>query len=353
MRLQQNRLDEAREHLERAVRAAPENYLAHFYYADLLSREGLETEKTVAGYAATTRLIRAELKRAIELAPNFLEAYALLGRVDLERSPRVDETFALLGHAATLAPRRHEFKLLLAQLHARRAEFERARRMLEPLARDRRSAQTRAEAQTLLEKVTTSEEQAAAQRRAQSIMPGDATNAPPASGVGVAAAGAAGGSMSSGGASASAASATTPQQSATGATPQESAPGATPQGGAAVAPVAEEEAQPCDMPQPGPQFKPLRFDGRQACGQLVSVECEDAAGVTLLVETPQGTLKLHSPALNRIRFVSYTADVSGRVECGLRTRSNPVLVTYRLPKDARISDGEVVAVEFVPLDWVH
>ncbi|HZG51922.1 MAG TPA: tetratricopeptide repeat protein, partial [Pyrinomonadaceae bacterium] len=162
MRLQQNRPGEARAHLERAVGLAPENHLAHFYYADLLRREGLETEKTVAGYAATTRLIRAELKKVIELAPTFLEAYALLGRVDLERSPRLDETFALLGHALTLAPRRAEFKLLLAQLHARRAEFARARQMLEPLARDRRSAQTRAEAQTLLEKLASSVEQAAA-----------------------------------------------------------------------------------------------------------------------------------------------------------------------------------------------
>jgi hypothetical protein len=334
MRLGQNRLGEAREHLERAVAAAPENYLAHFYYADLLGREGLETEKTVAGYAATTRLIRAELKKAIELAPNFLEAYALLGRVDLERSPRVDETFALLGHAATLAPRRQEFKLLLAQLHARRAEFDRARRMLEPLARDRRSAQTRAEAQMLLEKVATSIEQAAAQRRAQSITPSDAPDTLAANSIGATVAGAASGSQGNAG-GASNGAAVAPRHESEAATP------------------AVEETQPCDMPQPGPQFKPLRFDGMQACGQLVSVECEDAAGVTLLVETPHGTLKLRSAALNRIRFVSYTADVRGRVECGLRARSNPVLVTYRLSKDARVADGEVVAVEFVPPDWVH
>jgi tetratricopeptide (TPR) repeat protein len=341
MRLGQNRLGEAREHLARAVALAPGNYLAHFYYADLLYREGLETEKTVAGYAATTRLIRAELKKAIELAPNFLEAYALLGRVDIERSPRLDETFALIGRAATLAPRRTEFKLLLAQLHARRAEFDHARQMLEPLARDRRSAQTRAEAQALLEKVATSEEQAAVQRRAQSIAPSDATNTLAASGAGAAATTGAGGSLttSAGGAANSGAG------GAAGATTQESE--------ATTHAAAPEEAQPCDMPQPGPQFKPLRFDGQQACGQLVSVECEDAAGVTLLVETPQGILKLRSPALNRIRFVSYTADVRGRVECGLRTRSNPVLVTFRQPKDARLADGEVVAVEFVPPDWVH
>lgn len=348
MRLQQNRLGEAREHLERAVALAPENYLAHFYYADLLGREGLETEKTVAGYAATTRLIRAELKKVIALAPNFLEAYILLGRIDLERSPRVDETFALLGHAAKLAPRRQEFKLLLAGLHARRAEFDRARQMLEPLARDRRSAQTRAEAQTLLEKVTTSEEQAAARRKAQSMTHGDAPDAlavaggNAANGVGAATAGASGSLTSGAGASASAVG-------AGGATPREGEATAA----SAASPGAEDETLPCDMPQPGPQFKPLRFDGQQACGQLVSVECEDAAGVTLLVETSRGTLKLRSPALNRIRFVSYTADVRGRVECGLRTRSNPVLVTYRPPKDARLADGEVVAVEFVPPDWVH
>jgi hypothetical protein len=213
--------------------------------------------------------------------------------------------------------------------------------MLEPLARDRRSAQTRAEAQTLLEKVATSEEQAALQRKAaQTLTPADATNTLAATGGGAATTGAA----ASGGASVSMSSGVSSGDAA-GATRQE--------GDTAAATHGAAEAQPCDMPQPGPQFKHLRFDGQQACGQLVSVECDDAAGVTLLVETPHGTLKLRSPALNRIRFVSYTADVRGRVECGLRTRANPVLVTYRPPKDARLADGEVIAVEFVPPDWVH
>src|SRR4028119_2266946 len=123
LRLRQERLSEAREHLERAVSIEPENYLAHFYYAEVLRREGLETEKTVSGYAATTRLIRTELKKVIELAPNFLEAYALLGLVDVERSPQVDETFALLERALALAPKRQEFNLLLAQLHLRLEAF--------------------------------------------------------------------------------------------------------------------------------------------------------------------------------------------------------------------------------------
>jgi len=321
LRLKQDRLSEAREHLQLATQGDPQNHLAHFYYADVLRREGLESEKTVPGYAATTRLIRAELKRVLELAPNFLEAYALLGLVDLERSPQVDETFALLRHAATLAPKRLEFNLLLARLHLRREEFDRARHILESLARDSRSPNARAEAQAWLEKVALGEEQFAARRKAQSYLPGGAvkveTNAVAAGGVASAAAGE----------------------------------------GAAKTPPGEtlpNETQPCDMPQPGPQFKALRFDGRQVCGQLISVECEDTGGVTLLVETRDGTLKLRSAALNRIRFVTYTADVRGRIECGLRTRSNPVLVTYRLSPDAGLpADGEALAVEFVPLDWVH
>jgi tetratricopeptide (TPR) repeat protein len=321
LRLKQNRLSEAREHLERAVALAPENYLAHFYYAELLRREGLETELTVTGYAATTRLIRAELKKVIELAPKFLEAYALLALVDIERSPQVDETFALLKRAVALAPKRREFQLLLAQLHLRLEAFARARQILEPLAQDPRSTRTRAEAQALLERVAANEALAALQRKAQRIEPDGATTTSDVA-------------ANTGG--------------ATEAKPEGDA--------AATTPLAVVEALPCDMPQPGPQFKPLRFEGQQACGQLVSVECEDAGSVTLLVETTERTLKLRSHALNRIRFVSYTSDVRGRVECGLRTRANPVLVTYRLPKDARTAaaiDGEVLAVEFVPPDWVH
>jgi hypothetical protein len=236
--------------------------------------------------------------------------------------------------------------------------------MLEPLARDRRSAQTRAEAQTLLEKVALSVEQAAAaKRREQSNTPGDASNALASNGADTATEGASGSSPpnaggtqgSAGGVSGGAggATATEGRSAATTNVAQATATTNVAQVAATTTNVAQEETQPCDMPQPGPQFKPLRFDGRQACGQLVSVECEGAQGVMLLVETPHGILKLRSPALNRIRFVSYTADVRGRVECGLRARSNPVLVTYRLSKDTRVADGEVVAVEFVPPDWAH
>jgi hypothetical protein len=181
--------------------------------------------------------------------------------------------------------------LLLAQIHLRREEFKEARRIIEPLARDDAAGLARSEARQLLAKVA-ADEALAAERRAQSDITSDI------------------------------------QTSA-----------------AETAPLAE--TLPCDMPQPGPQYKPMRFEGQQACGQLVRVECEES-GVVLFIETAERTLRLRGPALNRVRFVTYTAEVTGRVECG--PRSNPVLVTYRAPKDMR-SDGEIVAVEFVPPDW--
>ena len=118
---------------------------------------------------------------------------------------------------------------------------------------------------------------------------------------------------------------------------------------------ASAPVQPCDMPlRGGPQYKRLRFEGEQTCGRLVAIECDDV-GVTLLVESADKTLQLHADDLRSIRFVTYTTAVkTGRLTCGPRERAEHVLVTYK-PKrvTGRASDGEALAVEFVPEDWNH
>ena len=293
LRLKQNHFSEARQHLERAIALNPKSYLAHYYYADVLSRDGTETDTTVKGYAERTRLIRAELKKAIELAPGFLESYRLLALADLERNPQLDETLALINHVLHLTPRRQEFLLLLARVHLRQEEFSVARKLLEAVKHNSTEPQLRTEAQTLLDRVAASE-QAAALLKSQNA----------------------------------------------GIDPESTSQAAT--------------QQPCDMPQPGPQLKPLRFNGAQACGRLVKIECAET-GVVLLVEAGDQTLKFHSEKLNGIRFVTYSSDMRGRIECGgLSTPAPPVLVTYRSAKNKPADfAGEVVAVEFVPEDWDH
>lgn len=111
--------------------------------------------------------------------------------------------------------------------------------------------------------------------------------------------------------------------------------------------------QPCDMPEPGPQFKPIRFAGQQTCGRLVKVECGDA-GILFFVSAGGRTLVLHAEELGRVKFVTYTRQVKGKIECGTEIIAQPVLVTYRPPQiDRSPIDGELTAVEFVPEEWLQ
>ncbi|HEX8891131.1 MAG TPA: tetratricopeptide repeat protein [Pyrinomonadaceae bacterium] len=292
LRMRENRFDEATAELKLAGQSDSNNYLVHYYYAYVLSREGAGAENTADGYydAEKTALMRSELKKAIELAPNFAEAYRLLAYINLVREERLDESIALLKKAMQLSPRRQEYALLLAQVHSRREEFETARGILQSVIRSSADAHVRLQAQTVLASVAAREEYVArvkaleAEARKEEMPP----------------------------------------------------PGMI---------------QPCDAPQPGPQVKKLRFEGEQVCGLLVQVECEND-GVMLVVESGGRTLKLHSDKLSRIRFVTYTADVRGQITCGLRSPANPVLITYRPTKESNSKvDGEVIAVEFVPRDW--
>jgi tetratricopeptide (TPR) repeat protein len=291
LRLRQNRYAEAIESLERAVRLDPESYLAHYTYADALSREGMGSESPIEGYYTPERLrlIRAELKKAIELSPGFIESYRLLALVNLIMNDRLEEAGTTLRHAIKLAPGRLELTFLLAQVCFRQDDFQSARQLLTSLIEAPNGLRLRAQAQALLNTVRAREELARKLKAAAALEE--------------------------------------------------------------LAEKPEREIQPCDAPQPGPQRKQLRFNGEQICGMLVRVEC-DEGNVLLVVEVGNRTLKLHSDALNRIRFVTYTADVKGQMTCGLRQPATPVLVTYRLAHSGRTRvDGEVVAVEFIPKEW--
>jgi tetratricopeptide (TPR) repeat protein len=298
LRLKQGRPAEAREELQRAAALDPQNYLAHYHLADALNREGDpegSDKISVQDFERRTDTIRAELRKAIELAPGFLESYRLLAAVELERGDRPEEAASLLRRASALAPRRLDFVLLLAQAHLFKGEFEEARRLAEPVARRGGDARLREQAALLLGRINAREE-LAVRLKSQ-------------------------------------------RDEAARLEASEAAP-----------------TQPCDMPERGgPQYKRLRFAGEQACGRLVEIACDDGGGVTLRVEAGGRTLQLRAADLRDVRFVTYTAAVkTGRLTCGVREPANPVLVTYRPKHDARQgSDGEALAVEFIPEDWNH
>lgn len=282
---------DAKEQMKQATAAAPMNYLAHYYYADLLRRDNSDAENTPAGFVARTALIKAEISRAIELAPDFLDAQGLLVLTEIERSPQLGEATDLLSRLMKRAPGRRDFKLLQAQLNLRQEKFDAARAQLLELINDSQTDEfLRLASRDVLDGLPAKEKLVAA-RRAEN---------------------------------------------------EEEE----------LSPRPEGEWQPCDMPEPGPQLKARRFAGVQSCGRLEKVECQDA-GVVLFVRAGERTLRLHSAALDRVKFVTYTSDVKGKIECGERASPEPVLVTYRPGRaDSGTFDGELKAVEFVPQDWL-
>ena len=299
LRLRQNRPEDAREQLSLAARTDPRNHLAHYLLAEALIHGAGESDAaklTVKDFEERTELMRSELHKALELAPDFPESYRLLATIEMERADRPDEAIGLLRRASALAPRRQDFVLLLAQAYLFKGAFDEARRLAEPVAMHAAEPRMREQAAAFLVRVNAREE-SDARRRSQADEAERLEEAEDA-----------------------------------------------------ASPV-----QPCDMPRRGgPQYKRLRFEGEQTCGRLVAIECDDA-GVTLSVESGDKTLRLHADDLRSVRFVTYTVAVkTGRLTCGPRERAEQVLVTYKPRRDQlRASDGVALAVEFVPADWNH
>lgn len=291
LRLRQQRFNDARASLAQAIRLDDRDHLAHYYLADALNRDTSDADASMSGYAERTALMRRALQRAIALAPNFLNAYRLLAEIEIARGTDSEETAALLTRALSLAPAHTEFTLLLARLQMRAEKYTQARLLLARANDSPHASRLRFIADKLAEDLT-ARETAARSRE----MLADNT----------------------------------------------------------LSEFAWKPATlPCDLPQPGPYIKKLRFDGAQLCGRLVAVECGEQ--VLLSIETDERTMKkFHAPALNRVRFVAYTTESRAQTTCGNQPQAFPVLVTYRTtPNISPGVEGEVIAVEFVPAEWRH
>jgi len=287
----QKKFAEARQHLERAVAADTRNHMAHFYYAYALSREGMGEGQLITEYTTeAAQKMRVELKRAIELAPNFPESYSLLAFVNLVTGEQLDETIPLLRRALALAPSRQDFAFSLAQVYMRKQDFKSARRVLQSIVRNSPDAQLRDRSQSLYDYLASMEEQAARYKSdaAASSIVEDATR---------------------------------------------------------------KDTKFEDAAQPPTPFKPTlkrRVDGEQVRGTLTRIECA-GAGAVLHVKVGERLLKLHNATFENIKFTSYVADAGQEIGCDVRFAPKPVVVIYRAVAKSKF-DGEVIVVDFVPED---
>ena len=303
LRVRQGRSDEARKSLERAVALSSQNYLIHYYYAYALSREGNRDMQTVMGFAPETATrMREELKKAIELRPDFPESYSLLAFVNLVTGSQLDESVEMLKRVLTTSPGRNDLVFMLAQVYLRKENYKTARQLLERLSRNT-DAQLRQQSQALLAQIASLEEQQARFSSLNDERAADARNPPILREV----------------------------------------------VGAGRQPETIVNADPSSylresLRKPG-------ADEMQAQGTLVRIDC-DAKGITFVVKIGDRLLKLKTASFEEMNITSFSSDSGGEITCGPRRPENNVVVDYAPPKDPRARiDGVIKSIEFVPPDF--
>lgn len=302
LRERQGKHDEARKRLERAVAASSQNYLIHYYYAYALSQEGNRDMETVMGMApATAALIRRELKRAIELRPDFLESYSLLAFVNLVTETDLEETMEMLKQVLAGSPHRHDLTFMLAQLYLRKQNFKVARELIDKI-KENGDVDLRQRAERLLTQLVSVQEQLA---RIEKLKEEEAS------------------------------------YTRTGSTPGTSSE--------AAQPTIEHPFDPAAALRESlrrPATGELQIQGR-----LTRIDC-DAKGITFVVRVGERLLKLNTNTFQNANIMSFSDDAGNEITCGIRKTQNNVVVAYVPGTDPRVKmDGVLKSLEFVPPDF--
>lgn len=295
--MEQKKIPEARAQLEQAIAENSTNYLLHYYYAYAMSREVMTEGQPVYGFPPeTARKMRAALRRAIELNPGFPESYHLLAFTNLVTGEQLDESIVLIKHAVALSPGSEDFLFVLAQLHMRKQDFESARKVVEPLAATGADPQIQASARNLLATITAIQEQMARSGGDKDERGTGLRNMPML---------------------------------------RESV-------------VTTDQAETLENVDPSSHLREaLRkpaADETQVEGTLVRIDC-DAKGITFVVKTGDGLVRLKTQSFRQVDITTFSADVSGEITCGPR-KPEKVVVCYAK------AGGIIRSLEFVPNDFV-
>jgi tetratricopeptide (TPR) repeat protein len=316
LRVREGKTDEARKSLERAA-AKSQNYLIHYYYAYALSRQGSGASEMVNGFPPETAAkMRAELKKAIELRPDFPESYSLLAFVNLVTETDLDESVQLLKRALLTSRGRNDLSFMLAQIYVHKQDYNLARQLLEQLNGSNVEEVMRERAQALLAQIAFMEEQNAhfeAMRKAAG-----STNT-----------------------------------------------------GAPLIVTGADGAQSDSVQTPLDPSSYLREVLRKpASGQtqiqatLVRIDC-DAKEIVFVIKADDHLLRLSTDSFAHVEITTYSPDVSGEITCGPRKPENQVVVCFvpvtepsakttavrkkTVPPEK--TDGLIRSLEFVPKDF--
>lgn len=290
---------EAKVYLQRAVEAGTKNYQTYFYYA-----ESINAEKAKAGFANgfTTdelNIMRAALKRAIELEPKFTDSYRLLAYINLIANEQLDESVDFLKRGLSYEPDNQDLIMMLAQVYLAKDDFRNAKTTLEAIARTGTNESYKAEAKAALRSLRETELSVArgkaamkdAQQEKEEIAKQGFNN-----------------------------------------------PTAT-----------RKTSSPVQVGLRVPSE-----DEKQIRGQLLEIQCQKNNSVILLVKSGEEVYRFFKTNLQSVNFVTFTArfTVGGEMNCGAITKENEIIATYRPATDPAIKqNGEIILIEFIPKDF--
>ena len=302
VRMRQGKFDEAKKFLQEAVEAQSSNYLTHYYYAYALSREGMDSTNMVRGYSAeSANLMRAELRKAIQLNPTFPESYSLLAFVNTVTGAELEESIALLQKALTLSPGKQILSFHLAQIYMRQQKFDLARQTLEPL-RTASDRQLQKQAEMLLESIKRYQDQVTQSNATRDSNAGDR-----------------------------------PELRRFEANES-----------------TTEEPPKTESDYLREALRPVGAGEQQIQGMFMKLDCDNKGVAYFTVQASNRAYRIRATALQQVQLTAY-APAPAEVSCGVRKNPENIVLTFRPsnePKDARAKiDGDAIAVEVVPKDF--
>jgi tetratricopeptide (TPR) repeat protein len=306
LRIRQDRFSEAEKALAQAVAGQSNDYLTHYYYAYALSKGGLGGMGFVSSYPAeTVKIMRAELRRAIELNPSYPESYSLLAFVNMVAGEELDEAAELFKKAIKLSPGRQDLVVELGQLYLRQEKFDLAIQTLQPV-RNAQDRQLQKQAEILIQSIERLQKQAAE-----------------------------------------------PNVSRESEAPDR--PTATPREPAASVENGDKQSSPrSESDDLFEVLRSLKAGEQRIQGTFLKLDCDSKGVAYFTIQASNRVYKIRATQLNQVYFKTYVA-APAEVTCGVRKSPENVVLTYRPttdPKDARARiDGDAVAVELVPQEF--
>lgn len=305
VRMKEKKIQEAKPHLQRALESNSSNYLAYYYYAYIISREYMGDGDVVSHYPDdAAALMRENLRKSIELKPDFAESHKLLAFVNLVRNENFDEAVTLMRKAIELSPGSEHYVVILSQIYLRQGNLPTARSLLATLAANSEDEEIRTTAQSLLDSVQVLEDHKNSRLvRGASFSESDSRDDVKAD------------------------------------------PGK---------PEMEIVQDPALRDGNSYLEEALRKPAegqRRIQGLLTRIDC-GVRGIFFTLKVDEEVLRLRAERFEDVNVTTYAPDVGGEITCGVRKNGNPVVIIFVPQKDLENkSDGIAISIDFVPRDF--